>query len=102
MLGWRRRCGRRVAVAIAARQRSAQQSGSRRTAFNIFQQHHKLVVAETRCEIDVAGDRAQQFCNFDQQAIADQMAQSIVDRLKPIEVEKQERELRLGLAMHLF
>ena len=58
-----------------------------------FEEDGKLVASESCHGVGRPNARAQPPRNRDEQLIADEMAEAVVDPLEPIEVEEQNREL---------
>lgn len=56
-----------------------------------FEQHHELVTAETRQGVFSAQLTSQACGHLDQQGVANQMAQAVVDRLEMIQIDEQQR-----------
>src|SRR5688572_23313846 len=62
-------------------------------------QDRKLVAAETCDKITGANALLEPFCDVDKQLVAADMAETVVDDLEPVKVEKQNRELCEGVIL---
>jgi len=60
---------------------------------NVFQQHDKLIAPQSGHHVDIAQPGRNSCSHLLQQLVACQMAQAVVHRLKPIQVEHQQCQL---------